>query len=585
MPTLADALRHHARARPGKVAFRFLDQKGCPAEQLTYAGLDESATGIAGWLRQRGLEGRPVLLLFPTGADFIRTFMGCLYGGAIAVPSSLPTGKRHHLQRVRQLVSDSGARQILVASEWRDRLREFFHEEGVTDLEIVAPEDMGRVDCRGQRDPDSETTAFIQYSSGSTSNPRGVLISHGNLVHNIQFLQKHCETGSESVFGSWLPFFHDMGLIGILLHSLYLGAQAVVLSPQSFIRRPELWLRMISDYGVDVAGGPNFGYEHCLRRVRDDQLEGVDLSGWRVAFNGAEPVRAMTMRRFSTRFAAYGFRDQAHRPCYGLAEATLCVAFHNGCEPAPILVADPDTLAGKGPIQPAPEGQRFVACGRVNESAGGHTQVRIVDPESAQPLPDNRQGEIWVSGPGVGQGYVRQQRLNAHTFQARLADSPERLWLRTGDLGFIREGYLFVTGRLKDLIIFNGRNICPEDVEQAAMDCLGLTRGMGETVALGLDDVAGEEIVLLQEVSASALNGVSLPDLARTMAKQVSRLLRIPLSRVLFVRNGCLPRTTSGKKQRGRCRELLLAGEGLTLVHCEELLAPGGAVNEAGTGS
>ena len=585
MQTLVDAVKEHARREGGRLAFRFLDQKGELADQLSYADLDCAAQRISGWVSQQGLTGRPVLLLFPTGADFIRAFLGCLYGRAIAVPSSLPSGKRHHMERVRQVVADSGASHILVSAGWKERLKAFFSEEGVSGISILSPEQIQESAQAEVSVPQLEDPAFIQYSSGSTGNPRGVVIEHGNLIHNIRLLQKRCETDRESVFGSWLPFFHDMGLIGIVLQSLYLGARAVILSPQNFIRRPALWLRMISEYGVEVAGGPNFAYEHCLRQVRDDQLEGVDLSRWRVAFNGAEPIRASTMQRFSKRFRSFGFRDEAHTACYGLAEATLCVACHDRREPTAVLVADPVALATRKRIRPAPEGHRFVACGRVNESAEEDMAVRIVDPDSGRSLPDNQPGEIWVSSLSVGRGYQGHEALSALTFRARIADEPQRRWLRTGDLGFIREGYLFVTGRLKDLIIVNGRNISPEDIEQAAMEVLPSTRRVGETVAVSVDDVGGESILLLQEINAARMDTSALSRLARIMTAHIARQLQISVVRVVFVPNGSIPRTTSGKKKRGRCRELLQPGRGLSVLHCEEFADTGPRVSKAGAGS
>ncbi|MEL7611091.1 fatty acyl-AMP ligase [Vreelandella titanicae] len=572
--TLVQLLIKNSFELEEKRAFSFLGYDGKLTESITFGDLDRSGRAIAAWLESRGLVQKPVLLLFPTGGEFIKAFVGCQYAAAIPVPSTLPAGSRHHLLRVKHLVRDSGASHILVSTAWKARIKGFLSEEGMDDVVVVCVEELDGDADDLWIDSNPSHLAFIQYSSGSTGNPKGVMVDHANLIHNSRILQARWHIRQDSVFASWLPFFHDMGLIGVIVQTLYTGASAIIISPQTFVKRPSLWLQMISDYRCDVAGAPNFGFEHCVKQISDEQIGGVDLSSWRVAFNGAEPVRHATLQRFSRRFITFGFRPEAHVPAYGLAEATLCVSSYDANSAHRTITVDPRSLTEVHEARPAAEGRAFVACGAVRDVSAPALDVRIVNPESRRELPDARIGEIWVAGASVARGYLGKEALSVATFHASLHGQEAPSYLRTGDLGFILEGQLYVTGRLKDLIVYNGRNISPEDVEHSALQDSDIAELMGDGVAFAISDNSQEHIVLMQEVTKRNLEPEDYAKAAQRMRRQVLRNIQVDLAQLVFIRRGVLPRTTSGKKQRKQACEMYLAGASDEALYVEDFLKP-----------
>ncbi|HEV7784788.1 MAG TPA: fatty acyl-AMP ligase, partial [Thermoanaerobaculia bacterium] len=462
-----------ARARPEHTAYVFCADSGEEVERLTLAGLDARARAIAVRLQARGLAGERALLLFQPGLSFISAFLGCLYAGVVAVPV-VPPRRNRGQERLAAVAADARPKAALVDSAALDRVLQWGRElpGGAgwlwLDVDGVAPEEgeewAGPV-------PEPEALAFLQYTSGSTSVPKGVMVSHRNLAANQRLITESFRQSEASVVVGWLPVYHDMGLIGNVLQPQWLGSRTILMSPLTFLQKPVRWLEAISRYGATTSGGPSFAYELCVQKITDEQKAGLDLSRWEVAFNGAEPVRADTLDRFAAAFAPCGFRRQAFAPCFGLAEATLLVtAARPGGGPhvASFAAAALEQGVAAPAISAIPTGpqaepsRRLVSCG----TAPAGVDVRIVDPETGIPCAEGQVGEIWVAGESVAEGYWERPELTAATFGARLPAAGERRYLRTGDLGFLgADGGLFVTGRLKDLIIIRGRNLYPQDIE------------------------------------------------------------------------------------------------------------------------
>jgi amino acid adenylation domain-containing protein len=545
--TLGGLLRARAAERPHQVAFTFLADGEVEAERLTYAGLEARARAVAAALRESVPPGERALLLFPPGLDFIAAFFGCLYAGVVAVPAYPPRPNDRSQSRLRAIAWDAEPRAILTASTI------LAGAEGSRGFLSLAPELAGLrwipTDTLSDAglptdlpEPDPEAVAFLQYTSGSTAAPKGVMVTHANLLHNERMIGAAFEQDEDSVVVGWLPLYHDMGLIGNVLQPLHAGARCVLMSPVAFLQKPLRWLAAISRYRGTTSGGPNFAYDLCVRRIGPEDRAGLDLSSWRVAFNGAEPVRAGTLERFAEAFAPCGFRPKAFYPCYGLAEATLFVT---------------GGVPGRRPrLQEDPSGRHLVSCGRTRLGQ----RVVIVNPETGMEQPPGVEGEVWVSGPSVARGYWRRDEETARDFNAFLLGpgGGEGPFLRTGDLGFLHGGELFVTGRLKDLIILRGRNHYPQDVELAAeRSHPDLRPGNGAAFSV---EIEGEErLVVVHEVERRRREG--LEEVAEAVRRAVAEEHEVQVHEVVLIRAGSLPKTSSGKVQRRLCRELYLRGE------------------------
>ncbi|MDE1685253.1 fatty acyl-AMP ligase [Streptomyces neyagawaensis] len=548
-------------------AFLFLADgvRGKEPERLPYRSLDRAAKDIASWLQERGLAGRQVLLLYPSGLDFVKAFVGCLYAGAVAVPAPLPSEQGQHFRRVSGIVRDARVGAVLTLAEHAPEVEAWLAAEGFSDV-VCLPTDQGTVgDADAWRDPrlSPEHLAFLQYTSGSTSAPKGVMVSHGNLLANEAAIARSTGNTPDTMIGGWLPFYHDMGLIGHILQPLWLGTTSVLIPPVSFLRKPARWLELVSEYGVNASGGPNFAYDLCVRRVTDAQLEGLDLSTWRTACNGAEPVRAETLQAFTERFGPHGFRAETMFPCYGMAETTLLVTGTPKTRGALLREVDAagleqGTLAG--PFLGAPR-RTLVSSG---VALAEDFEVRIVDPETLAEQPEGRVGEIWVRGASVASGYWERPEVNAEIFGARIAGQEELgAWLRTGDMGVMGGGgELFVTGRLKEMVLINGRNIYPYDVESAVR---GLNPAIGAGAVFAVDTGGQEHLVVIHEIRAAAA-GDDLKSIATDIQRHIGMEFAVPAGNVLLVRPGTVRRTTSGKIQRTLMRKLFLQGA-VTALH------------------
>jgi amino acid adenylation domain-containing protein/non-ribosomal peptide synthase protein (TIGR01720 family) len=547
--TLVQALQRRAALTPDRVALRFLAETRDQAVVLSYRELDQRARSIAGALQAQADFGDRAVLLFPSGPDYVAAFFGCLYAGVIAVPAYPPeSAKRHHQERLLSIISDAEPRLLLTRADQRDALLLI---EGAPPLLCVDTLDSALGDRWRAPVLQDDDIAFLQYTSGSTALPKGVQVSHGNLVAN-ELLIRHgfgIDLNPDDVIVSWLPLYHDMGLIGGLLQPIFSGVPCVLMSPAYFLGRPLRWLEAISEYGGTISGGPDFAYRLCSERVSDSALERLDLSGWRVAYSGSEPIRLDTLERFADKFAGCGFTADSFMASYGLAEATLFVAGTPRGQGIGNLRVDDQALA-QHRAEPG-EGSAIMSCGI---SQPDHA-VLIVDPVSLSELTDNAVGEVWAAGPSIAHGYWRNPEASAKTFVQRAG----RTWLRTGDLGFMREDQLFITGRLKDMLIVRGHNLYPQDIEQTVEREVEVVR-KGRVAAFAVRVDGQEGIGIAAEISRSVQKILAPEVLIKAIRQAVAEAFQEAPGVVVLLNPGALPKTSSGKLQRSACRNHLADG-------------------------
>jgi len=551
-PTLVSMLQDRAQAHPEKIAFEYLRSNGEVADSLGYGDLLIRATLIAGYLQRRFGSGERMLLLFPPGLDFVTSLFGCLMAGMVAVPLAPPA--RRGSESLGLVAADSAASAILGAGvhfeRWRDGAGAGSRAAG---LEWIAVEDIDAGYEAAWRAPAVSPggLALLQYTSGSTRTPRGVALSHDNILANSRLIQRCLGAGPQTVAVSWLPFHHDMGLIGNIIQPLYAGASWTVMAPTTFLHRPQLWLQTISTRRATVSGGPSFAYEQCVIRIKEADLEGLDLASWEVAYCGAEPIRADVMTAFGNRFRAAGFRPRALMPGYGLAEATLTVTSEARNQPPQIVAFDSDAL-GRGEAKLAMRGKpatELVGCG----AADSGQRVAIVAAGRREPLGPGQLGEIWVQGEGVAAGYYRRPEED-YRFNATLEGETGR-WLRTGDLGFIHADQLFVLGRSHDQLVVQGRNLFAHDIEWALGD---LYPGLGRSVAFAGEQA--DQLVVVQELRVRGAPSDYL-SLVAEIRRRVTAAMGVDLHAIAIVASGTIPFTTSGKPRRLQCRERYLSGK------------------------
>ncbi|WP_051753608.1 fatty acyl-AMP ligase [Streptosporangium amethystogenes] len=555
--SIIDVIRAHIRHRPDDTAYSFLTAGTSGLginQQLRYGELDATAARIAAALLNSHEPGDRVLIACPTGPDFVTSFVGALYAGLIPVPVPLPSGNKGQQARVNGIMTSSGATAVLTDEGNLDEVRDWA-AGAAWEVTCLSAERAAREGGSGWRPPavDPDGLAFLQYTSGSTSDPRGVMVSHANLMHNLRLIERGYELPKGARVGGWLPPYHDMGLMATLLLPLLLGGSTFIITPLAFLRRPELWLEMIDKYDVVFSPAPNFAYDLCARRVSPEQVNALDLSHWRMAINGAEPVHNSTVENFISHFAPAGLRPEAICPSYGMAEATL---FVTGSSPSAAAVVN--QVDGKlfeqnrfTPPQRSAAPRLVVSSGPIHDGF----DLRIVDPHSSRELSEGEIGEIWLRGPSVAVGYWQQEEETERAFRAHTADGTGP-FLRTGDLGVCHEGELYVTGRIKEVMILNGRNIYPQDIERAAREqhpaCADRI-GAAFTVTV---EGGAESIVLVQEIRWHDPDTSALRDLARGIMADLSASAEVAVGNIVFVKPGAVLRSTSGKVQRVATRRL-----------------------------
>jgi acyl-CoA synthetase (AMP-forming)/AMP-acid ligase II len=557
---LVDLLSQRAKERSNDVAFVFCNDGQTATSVLTYGQLDLNARAIAAALQNLGAEQHRALLLFGSGLEFISAFLGCLYASVVAVPCYPPRATQNHL-RVQALVKDADAKVVLTTLTLRDGIQRKLRDTvEISAIQWIATDalDIKRADAWRQPRIDGSDIAFLQYTSGSTSVPKGVLVTHNNIMHNELVIKTCFGHTDQTIVAGWLPLFHDMGLVGNLLQPLYLGVPCILMSPAAFLQKPYRWLRLISAHHATTSGGPNFAYELCVAKVTVAQRDTLDLSRWRLAFSGSEPVRVATIDRFSETFAPCGFRREAFYPCYGMSETTLFATGRPPNQPPIHVHVDRRQLEQRRvrPVLPWTDDAHAIVG--VGQPWLGQS-VAIVDPTTNVVCLPDVVGEIWISGPSVTAGYWNRPEQTAQIFNARLA-SGQGPYLRTGDLGFMRDGELFVTGRLKDVIIIRGRNHAPEDIE-ATVAAGNPALNTSRVAAFSVDDAGEERLIVIVEVDRSARADLDWAELLADIREAIAVHHDLRVHQVMLVKNGALPKTSSGKVQRNACRERFLANQ------------------------
>lgn len=558
--TLVELLRYRASSQPERIAYIFLRDGEIEEARLTYGELDQKARAIAAHLQSLEAKGERGLLLYPPGLDFISAFFGCLYAGVVAIPA-YPPRRNQNLWRLQAIIADSQARFTFTNAVLFPSLEnQWAKDPELGAMQWIVTDEIDPHLREDWLEPTLEknSLAFLQYTSGSTGTPKGVMVSHHNLLINSADLDRGWGHDQDSVMVTWLPTFHDMGLIYGVIQPLYKGFLCYMMSPASFMERPLRWLQALSDKQATHSAAPNFAYDLCVRKIPPEKRATLDLSHWCMALNGAEPVRAEVLKKFAEAFQVSGFKATALCPGYGLAEATLKVTAVSYDSPPYFYPVQANALE-KNKIVGATETdtnvQTLVGCGWTTID----TQIVIVNPETLKPCSPEIVGEIWVSGSTIAQGYWGKPQETQETFQAYLADTGAGPFLRTGDLGFIKDGELFVIGRLKEIILIRGRNNYPQDIEltvQNSHPALRPSCGAAFTV----ENKGEEKLVVVQEVERTWLRKVDIDEVKRAIRKAVVQEYDLQVYAIALIRTGSLPKTSSGKIQRRSCRAKFLEG-------------------------
>lgn len=579
--------RHWAAEQPDAPIYVYLEDGRTESDRLTYGELDRRARAFAAQLQARGLSGQRAMLVFPPGIDFAVAFVGCLYAGVAPVPAYPPEPHRlqHTLRRLISIIEDAQAPVVVTSPTFLAMAQALVAQAGaeaLKQLDWLTLEEAADPDAWTMPDLDGSSLAFLQYTSGSTSAPKGVAIRHGGLITNMRMAAAAYRfRPREEINVSWLPVYHDMGLVGILLNTLITGSQAHLMPPYAFLKRPLSWLELLSSARATCSAAPNFAFDLCVRKVTPEQRDRLDLSHLRNLANGAEPVRAETVDRFLRFFEPAGLRPDALRPSYGMAEVGLFISTGTSGQATSDRAVSRARLARHAAVDAPPgdpDALRIVSCG----PAGPGSDVRIVHPTTRRALPAGAVGEIWIAGPHVAAGYWQRPEETEHTFGGRLADTDEGPFLRTGDLGFLAaDGDLFVTGRRKDLLIIRGRNLYPQDIERTLDDAREalpeLRPGCAAAVSTEID--GEEQLIVLQEIDPDRAPDHDPARVVSTLRDVIARDHQVQPHTVVLLARGTLPKTSSGKVMRQACKKAFLADfeeGGLKVVHRDSLAADDG---------
>jgi acyl-CoA synthetase (AMP-forming)/AMP-acid ligase II len=558
--TIIESLLYRAEHQPHQTAYTFLKDGEGEAGHLTYSTLAQQAQAIAASLQSLSATGQCAILLYPSGLEFVSAFLGCLLAGVIAIPAN-PPRRIEKTSKLEAMLRDSQAAYVLTTAAFIGTLKpRMDKQEFSSQLNWIATDRLEAAQAKDwqPRKTALDDIAFLQYTSGSTGLPKGVMVTHDNLLQNHRALQQACTHSDTQTFVNWLPLFHDMGLIGNVLLSLTVGKPCVFMPPISFIQKPIRWLQAISRYKGVMSGGPNFAFDLLCNYVTPEQRADLDLSEWRLAFCGAEPIRAATVEQTMTLLEPCGFRREAFYPCYGMAEGTLFLA--GGDRPSPPSIRHVDAFAlEKNQVvltrPDTPQSRAVMGCGH----AWLDTKIIIVNPTTFTRCSETQLGEIWVSGTTIAKGYFNRPEETAQTFCAYVDNSSDGPYMRTGDLGFMQEGELFITGRLKEIMIFWGLNRYPQHIEQTAEKSHGALRpNSGAAFAVNID--GQEQLVIAYEVERSTRRSLDIDTIAQSVCWAIARDHYVDVYAIVLLKPGALPKTSSGKIQRGACRTQFLEG-------------------------
>ncbi|MEO1004788.1 MAG: fatty acyl-AMP ligase [Cyanobacteria bacterium J06638_38] len=578
--TIVDVLLDKSTTRPDQTAFTFLADGEHESGSCTYQTLDLQARAIAVQLLTKVKPGDRALLVYPytSGLEFIAGFLGCLYAGVIAV-TDYPRQHIKSLKQYQDRIVDCQAAIALTTEEFADRVKgQLISHPGMAlklnalpwiasdqvDLELAKQWQMPNISA--------ETLAFLQYTSGSTGQPKGVMVTHGNVLHNSQVIYQSFGHHAQTKILMWLPMFHDMGLIGGVMQPLFAGLPAVLMSPIALAQKPFLWLQAMSKYQITTSGGPNFAYDLLCQKVTAEQRATLDLSHWQVAFTGAEPVRAATLARFAELYQPCGFKPAAFYPCYGMAEATLFITGIDANEQPKVIYLDKKALTEDRVVAVTPDhpdAKSVVSCGRTWLG----DEIIIVDSEQKTKCREDRVGEIWATGAGIGTGYFQREEQTANTFQATLADNPDQTYLRTGDLGFIKDGELYITGRIKDMMILWGRNHYPQHIEETVETCHPALRP-NHGAAFSVEVNGEEQLVIAHEINRTDLRQLNAEEVIGAIRLAVGEQNLANVFAVALLKTGSIPKTSSGKIQRRACQSMFLDGTLNTVAQWQQSEIP-----------
>lgn len=554
--TLVGILRQHSADKSFVTAYTYLEEGEREANSINYLDLDKKSRSVAVYLQSLLSPEDRVLLLYPSGLDFIVAFFGCLYAGIVAIPA-YPPRRNQNTSRLESIIMDARPKAVLTKSDLLESIRSRLSENlDITKLDYLSTDDIDIDKSIEWQEPgiNGDTLAFLQYTSGSTGTPKGVMLTHRNLLYNEEMIKVRFQHSEKTVFVGWLPLFHDMGLIGNVLQPIYLGIPCYLMSPVDFIQKPYRWLQAISLYKATTSGGPNFAYDLCVKKITPEQIASLDLSSWQVAFNGAEPIRYQTLKQFSDTFASCGFSPETFYPCYGMAETTLLVTGGIPSELPVICTVDEAALEQNRILITTDEhGKKIVGCGQTSLEQ----KIIIANPDTCTECLPEEVGEIWIAGDNVSIGYWQRPEQTKIDFHAYLADTKAGPFLRTGDLGFLQNGELFVTGRMKDVIIIRGQNHYPQDIEFTVENSHpGLKPASGAAFTVEVKGV--DRLVIVQEVERAYIRKLDIKEVIGNISQSVAAQHGLQVYKAVLVKTGSIPKTSSGKIQRYACKNRFL---------------------------